>query len=74
MMTDKQESPLTRCASATARRASILSPAGERRCVLNIAKFQIHLDSLLRLIFMHQWKEKLKICNSRNQELIVFTL
>ena len=31
------------------------------------------LFSLLRLIFLQKWKEKLKIWNSRNQEIFVFT-
>jgi hypothetical protein len=29
--------------------------------------------SLLRLIFLQQWKEKLKIWNSRNRGIFVFT-
>jgi hypothetical protein len=29
--------------------------------------------SLLRLNFLQKWKENLKIWNSRNQEIIVFT-
>jgi|GEM_PF-4965206 len=36
-------------------------------------QFSMQRIILLRLNFLQKWKEKLKIWNSRNQEIFVFT-